>query len=99
MSGQNESLYDLPPGMNRTSTQYAAGRTWWKGNLIRWIQRVLTPIGGWVKYTETPLASTPGAEPIRSTYSWRDLLKAPWAAYGSANKLWGVRVCTAVQNY
>ena len=92
MSGKNESLFDLPPGLNRTTSQYAAGQTWWKGNLIRWFNRMLTPIGGWVKTSQIPTATPPSSEPIRATHSWRDLLKAPWAAYGSANKLWGVKV-------
>jgi len=94
MSGQNQSLFDLPPGMNRTSTQYAAGRTWWNGNLIRWVNKVLTPIGGWVKMYDVPATVPASTEPIRSTYSWRDLLKNPWGAFGSANRLWGTKVNT-----
>jgi hypothetical protein len=97
MSGVNESLLDLPPGLNRTTSQYAAGKTWWNGNLIRWANRMLTPIGGWVKLYEfqAPEDNPPALgidEPIRTTHSWRDLLKDPWAAYGSANKLWGSSV-------
>jgi hypothetical protein len=92
MSGQNQSIFDLPPGLNRTSTQYAAGRSWWNGNLIRWVNKVLTPIGGWVKLYDIPNMGTPPLEPVRSTYSWRDLLKNPWAAFGAADKLWGTQI-------
>lgn len=90
MSGKNESLLDLPPGINRTSSQYAAGKSWWNGNLVRWSSRMLTAVGGWSKISQMPS----GTEPIRATHSWRDLLKAPWAAFGSANKLWGAKVNT-----
>lgn len=106
MSGKNQSLFDLPPGLNRTVSQYAAGPTWWNGNLVRWVNKMLIPIGGWVKRYEFPLtyaSQLPGepdvtplanAEPIRAAYSWRDFLKKPWAAYGSSNRLWATSINT-----
>lgn len=97
MSGKNESLLDLPPGLNRTVSQYTAGRSWWAGNLVRWFNRTLLPIGGWVlQYTFPAVANVLPAfvqnEPIRKAHSWRDLLKMPWAAYGAANRLWATAV-------
>lgn len=95
MSGENESLFDLPPGLNRTVSQYAAGKTWWNGNLIRWVNKMLTPVGGWVKQYDipfTPAVPDETIEPYRSTHSWRDLLKKPWAVYGSANRLTATEV-------
>jgi len=92
MSGENLELFDLPPGLNRTSSQYAAGKSWWNGNLVRWVNRTLTPIGGWVTKYNLPDISGIVEEAVRSTHSWRDLLKTPWAAYGSANALWASRI-------
>lgn len=93
MSGKNVSIFDLPPGINRMRSQYAAGRVWWNGNLVRWFNNVLVPIGGWVKQYDFPSSSPSTANtPIRNTHSWRDLLKKPWAAYGSSNKLWATSV-------
>lgn len=92
MSGKNESLFDLPPGLNRTVSQYGAGRSWWNGNLVRWVNRMLVPIGGWVKQMD--LSTIPAQEPVRRTHSWRDLLKQPWAVYGAADRLWATQVNT-----
>lgn len=37
----------LPPGMSRPGTVYDARGRWYDGNLVRWYDGVLQPIGGW----------------------------------------------------
>jgi hypothetical protein len=38
----------LPPGLFRNGTEYQAAGRWYDGNLIRWHNGRLKPIGGWV---------------------------------------------------
>ena len=93
MSGKNVSILNLPPGVFRNASQYAAGKRWYNVNLVRWFEDILVPVGGWVK-TNT-LAS--GTQPVRKAISWRDLLKDPWFALGAADKLWGAQVLGVAQ--
>lgn len=93
MSGKNVSLFELPQGITRMGSQYSAGRVWWNGNLVRWYNKMLVPIGGWVEqYQFPPVTPFSDAQAIRNTHSWRDLLKKPWAAYGSASELWATAI-------
>lgn len=46
----------LPPGMMRNGTPYAARGRWVDGNLVRWHDNALRPIGGW----EQRLGMVPG---------------------------------------
>jgi hypothetical protein len=47
MSGQNVSALEIPAGIFSDTTQYATGKRWFDGNLVRWVGGILTPIGGW----------------------------------------------------
>jgi len=38
---------ELPPGIYRTGTTYMAVGRWWDGNLVRWYEGALRPVGGW----------------------------------------------------
>ena len=38
----------LPPGMFRNGTEYEAAGRWYNGNLVRWENGRLKPIGGWL---------------------------------------------------
>ena len=38
---------ELPPGMMRNGTPYAARGRWVDGNFVRWHDGSLRPIGGW----------------------------------------------------
>lgn len=37
----------LPPGMFRNGTEYESSGRWYDGNLVRWVNGRLKPIGGW----------------------------------------------------
>lgn len=56
----------LPPGIVRGANADDAPGRWYDGNLIRWRDGVMEPVGGWSRITSTPLASTP-----RKVYQWR----------------------------
>lgn len=85
MSGKNTPVLNIPPGVYRNSTRYAAKNRWYNANQVRWRDNVLTPIGGWVKKL-TFTADTP----IRRMHTWKDDLSSPWLAAGSSDKLFGV---------
>jgi hypothetical protein len=65
-------------------------------NWVRWLNELLLPIGGWVvNFTFTGAS----VQPIRNMMSWRDLLKDPWFAAGSSDRLWGVKVDGAASTF
>jgi hypothetical protein len=83
MSGQNVSMIDIPPGIITSGTSYSIGKRWKNGNLVRWVNGILTPVGGWVN---SRIFGTAG-EVVRDAYSWVDSSKRPWYAVGSESKL------------
>lgn len=87
MSGEQIPL-EILPGIFRNGTAYSVGRRWFNGNQVRWYKNLLAPVGGWTKtYTFSGLT-----QKIRDMFSWRDYLKAPWMACGSADKLFSLKV-------
>lgn len=84
MSGQNNPVLDIPPGVIRNGTPYSVGRRWWDVNQVRWVNGQLMPIGGWVQGRTFGTVST---DVVRDTFSWRDNLKNPWYAVGCEAKL------------
>ena len=93
MSGKNVSLLELPPGIFQNSTQYAAGRRWYAGNQVRWVNDTMVPVGGWRKLLSFSGITT---HPVRKLYTWRDNLKKPWLAGGSEDRLIGVSYVSGV---
>lgn len=85
MTGKNTPLLNIPPGIYRNSTRYAAGKRWFDANQVRWRNNVLVPIGGWVKKITYSTATTA----IRKMHTWKDDLTKPWLAAGSSDKLFG----------
>lgn len=86
MPGTNLPLLNIPPGVHRVSTRFAAGNKWYNASQVRWRNNVLVPVGGWTKI----LTFSEAEHAIRKLYSWRDDLTAPWLSAGSSDKLFGV---------
>jgi hypothetical protein len=60
----------LPPGVSRKGSEAEVGRgRWYEANLVRWVDGVMRPVGGWEQLTLTgaPITST-----IRAMHIWRD---------------------------
>jgi hypothetical protein len=74
--------------MSSDGTVYATGKRWRSGNLVRWLNEILTPVGGWT-LIDTLAAH---AFPIRDMFSWRDYLKQPWFVAGSQSVLTATKV-------
>jgi len=80
---------NLPPGVVRVGTELQTAGHWYDTNLVRWVDGVLQPMGGWV-------ALTGGAGPsalvvdgaARGSHGWRDNNAAPLMAIGTHLKLY-----------
>lgn len=83
MSGKNITALALPPGINSDLSQYSAKGRWWRGNLVRWIDKTLVPIGGWIKRSTL----TGDTNPYRVATSWRANDGVPYVAIGAADKV------------
>jgi len=70
---------DLPLGMYKNGTPYTRLGRWSDGNLVRWHDGAIRPIGGWQRRTDntatniSALVSDPADEVIRDIYAWSDL--------------------------
>lgn len=79
----------LPPGIFRNGTPYATKGRWADGNLVRWRDGALRPIGGWVR-RQTPLGvdmpslvADPSTETVRDVLSYRANNGDVYTAFGS----------------
>ena len=77
----------LPPGVWRNGTQYQAGGRWYDSNLVRWVQGVLQPIGGWAARTS---AGSPFTGKARGLLTWRDNSGGREIVVATSSKLYAV---------
>ena len=70
------------PGMKRFATSQASRGAWWDGNLVRWRQGQLQPIGGWLQLPNIQLPDT-----VRSLLAWRDDKALRWIAAASLSQI------------
>lgn len=69
-------MIEFPAGMSTAPTKASSSAYWRDGNLVRWVDGRLRPLGGWDRTTYPVTAS-----PIRHTLAWRDLLGRRYIAY------------------
>lgn len=63
----------IPPGYKRTGTKYDAKGRWYDGNLVRWREGVMQPIGGWRIASNTagfPLDAIGGSTTVATMARW-----------------------------
>jgi len=79
----------IPPGFFRNGTQYQAKNRWHKGNLVRFSEGRLRPIGGWARLAATQLLKTGGSlvDPVRGLHSWRISSGSRFLAVGTTQSL------------
>lgn len=58
---------EIPPGLVANGTEYEAKGRWRNANLVRWYNGRLRPVGGWQRFTASPLTGVP-----RAVQTWRD---------------------------
>jgi len=63
---------DIPPGLAGDQTTYQSKGRWRSGNLVRWFDKALGPIGGWVSRSGTVSGKA------RCMITWRDNNAARW---------------------
>jgi hypothetical protein len=80
----------LPEGMFKNGTPYDRKGRWVDGNLVRWHDGSIRPIGGWVKRQKPAgagdvdtLIADPTLEAVRDIFSWRDNNQDQNAVFGS----------------
>lgn len=74
---------ELPPGIYANGTPLEAKGRWRDGNLIRWYNGHLRPIGGWQRFTSVPLTGIP-----RALQTWRDNTAVARLAIGTPSHLY-----------
>ena len=57
----------IPAGFFRNATQYQAKNRWYKGNLVRFSEGRLRPIGGWQRLADTRILKSDGVTSLKIT--------------------------------
>jgi hypothetical protein len=73
---------DIPPGISRNGTRYQTRGRWYDANLIRWVEGVMRPVGGWTRVGTT----APGAK-IRTLFPWASNGGSRWLCVPTAGTL------------
>lgn len=73
----------LPPGLKQNGTDMQAEGRWRDGNLIRWTEDALGPVGGWIERMGTAYAAPP-----RGMLAWEENAGDRWIGAGTYNKLY-----------
>lgn len=76
---------DIPPGMRRVGTDLQASGRWRDGNLVRWREGTIRPVGGWRVRVDNAFTSKP-----RAAHSWQDNSANRNFAVGTYDKLYYV---------
>lgn len=78
---------DLPPGLVNNGTTYQSKGRWFSGNLVRFFQGTIQPVGGWTKRTLTgaTIVGVPNA-----AVSWQTNDGLSWMAIGTDTSLYVV---------
>ena len=81
---------NLPPGFYKNGTPYSGKNRWRDGNLVRWHDGSLRPIGGWTRLKLSdqntdlpPLVADPAIEAIRDGAQWRTNTGSLLTVFGS----------------
>jgi len=69
---------DLPAGIARVATEYAASGRYYDADLVRWWQGVIQPMGGWRNISTTTVSGV-----ARSIVTWIDNSNQIWAGIGT----------------
>ena len=74
---------ELPPGLLARGTKRRSRGRWLDGDLIRWREGDIGPIGGWKAFGKTPVQGK-----ARSIQTWSARNNAIWAAIGTHTHLY-----------
>ena len=78
----------LPSGFFRNGTDYMTKGRWFDGNLVRWFEEALQPIGGWQRLRDSSDAAVSVDQPVRGNLAWKSDAGIAHYAMGSFCKAW-----------
>jgi len=80
---------DLPPGFYRNGTELESAGRWRAGNLVRWRDNTMQPVGGWVRRQDAggSKLSAITSNPPRGAIGWQDNSGGRWIAVASHDAL------------
>ena len=81
----------LPPGIYRNGTEFQQSNRWRDGNLVRWQDNSLRPIGGWRVRIEDAVTGI-----SRGMLAWEDNTGDRWVVAGAANNLYVIKASDVV---
>lgn len=86
---------DLPPGFANNGTTYQSKNRWFQGNFVRFFQKKIQPIGGWVQRSTSgaTISGVPNA-----AISWTTNTLVSWLAIGTTTGLYVVSSSNVVSN-
>lgn len=82
---------NIPPGQYRNGTEYQSVGRWRDGNLIRFHEGSLRPVGGWRQRGSVDIAGV-----VRSMLAWEDNSNSRRIAFGTHDKLFAMNASNAV---
>lgn len=74
---------DLPPGQYQNGTEFSGRGRWRGGNLIRWHEGALRPVGGWTQRGSVDVAGV-----VRSAIAWEANNGDRLLAFAAHDALW-----------
>jgi hypothetical protein len=82
---------ELQMGFKNNGTEFQSSNRWLDGNLVRWHQNSIRPIGGWEVRVSSAFSN-----PARAMVAWQDLSENRLYAAGTSDKLYAINAGGAV---
>jgi hypothetical protein len=82
----------FPPGFFRNGTTYMTQGRWFDGNLVRWHEGALQPVGGWSSVVNSSDSAVSVDQPIRGMLGWKADNGQAYLAMGSYCKAWALHL-------
>ena len=75
----------IPPGVYRNGTELDSSGRWYDVNLVRWVEGMMRPVGGWQERTSTALTGK-----ARGMIAWRSNNSTRYISVGTHSKLYAI---------
>jgi len=75
----------IPPGVYRNGTELDSSGRWYDVNLVRWVEGMMRPVGGWQARTSTALTGK-----ARGMIAWRSNNSTRYISVGTHSKLYAI---------